>query len=100
MAAQDDPRLAQAMALNILGRPGFAHGPAHRFSQTLVNNDVSENVLTDLDLEVIEAAPRDHRVCNFGYSGSVQPRRRSSPPGRAAQVCFTRYDDGANNDRD
>lgn len=45
------------MALNILGRPGFAHGPAHRFSQTLVNNDVAEDVLTDLDLEVIEAAP-------------------------------------------
>lgn len=57
VAAQDDPRLAQAMTLNILGHPGFAHGLAHRFSQTLANNEVGADVLTDLALEVFEAAP-------------------------------------------
>ncbi|WFR98373.1 serine O-acetyltransferase [Rhizobium tumorigenes] len=57
VAAHDDPRLAQAMALNILCHPDFAQGLAHRFSETLANNDVGADVLTLVALEVFEAAP-------------------------------------------
>ncbi|CAN7649011.1 serine O-acetyltransferase [Pararhizobium sp. LjRoot238] len=57
VVVDNDPRLAQAMQLNILAHPTFACGLAYRFSEILANRDVGADVLTSLSLEVFHASP-------------------------------------------
>ncbi|WP_432294741.1 serine O-acetyltransferase [Rhizobium panacihumi] len=54
---ENDPRLARAMKLNVLDHETFAHGLAHRLSETFANNAVDGDLLTSLSLDVFDASP-------------------------------------------